>query len=326
MTQAMSTVGDRQDATPYFSVIIPMYNRAHTIRRCLDSCLQQDFQDYEIIVVDDGSDEDDSVAVAESYTDQRIRVIKNADNLGVCAARGMGVKHARGQWLMLIDSDDSFNTGAFKTIYQQTQQVPEEVGEIRFSYWCEALGKTTPFPSLPLGITGFTDYLRWLEVVVNSDVFYCQRRAIYERVRWPTDRRFEMKFHLDVAAQFKILMADAVVGTMHDDAGNRITAAREKPFNPKGLQIAYDNALACQEILCTYGDALATHCPKRYQKLKRMVGGYYLRAGHRLKGAAGMIRYLSRRPFDAAGWGLLLFGFIGPRALHQAMRVGKRQG
>lgn len=326
MTEAVSTDDARQETTPYFSIIIPMYNRAHTIRRCIDSCLKQSFKDYEVLVIDDASDQDDSVSIVESYTDPRVRLIERSENRGVCAARGLGVKHARGQWLIVyLDSDDAFQDAALETIYEQTQQAPEDVGEIRFCFWCETLQKVTPFPSLPLGVVGFVEYLRWLDVVVNSDLVACQRRAIYNRVSWPTDRRFETKLNLDIASNFRILMTDTVVGTMYGDAGNRITGTDRRSFDPRGLQVAYDNALASKELLGVYGDVLAKHAPGRFRRLKRMVGDFYLRAGHRFDGATAMLRYLSRHPLDWAGWGLLCFGLIGPRVLLGAIRFCKRR-
>ena len=55
---------------PYFSIVIPVFNRRREIRRAMDSCLNQEFKDFELIVVDDASN-DDSVAVIENYSDPR---------------------------------------------------------------------------------------------------------------------------------------------------------------------------------------------------------------------------------------------------------------
>jgi glycosyltransferase involved in cell wall biosynthesis len=93
-------------AEPFFSVIIPVYNRAEALRAALRSVLDQTFQDFEIIVVDDGS-QDDPRAVAESFQDGRLRLIRQV-NAGGGAARNTGIDNANGRFLAFLDSDDVF--------------------------------------------------------------------------------------------------------------------------------------------------------------------------------------------------------------------------
>lgn len=86
-----------------FSVIIPIYNREHLIRETLSSVLEQEFDDYEVIVVDDGST-DQSAAVVEAYP-QPVRLIRQR-NMGPGVARNAGTEAAQGEYLVLLDSDD----------------------------------------------------------------------------------------------------------------------------------------------------------------------------------------------------------------------------
>jgi glycosyltransferase involved in cell wall biosynthesis len=88
---------------PFFSVVIPAYNRARDISACLDSVLAQRWQDFEIIVVDDGS-RDATVQVVKSYG-PRIRLIQQ-DNRGPGAARNTGIRAANGNYVAFLDSDD----------------------------------------------------------------------------------------------------------------------------------------------------------------------------------------------------------------------------
>ncbi|MGX2039602.1 glycosyltransferase family 2 protein [Methylocaldum sp. MU1018] len=88
---------------PLFSVVIPAFNRAREIPGCLDSVLAQRRQDFEIIVVDDGSI-DDTARVVKSYGN-RVRLIRQ-ENRGPGAARNTGIRAANGEYVAFLDSDD----------------------------------------------------------------------------------------------------------------------------------------------------------------------------------------------------------------------------
>ena len=87
---------------PKVSIIIPTYNRAHLIAECLESVLNQTFNDYEVIVVDDGSTDNTKEAV-EPYFD-RIRYTKQ-ENRGNAGARNSGIELAKGEIIAFTDAD-----------------------------------------------------------------------------------------------------------------------------------------------------------------------------------------------------------------------------
>lgn len=91
--------------SPKVSVVIPLYNREKYVRSAVDSILSQTFSDFELLVIDDGST-DGSIAVVQSYSDPRIRFVRNNTNLGVSATRDKGIQLARGEYLAFLDSDD----------------------------------------------------------------------------------------------------------------------------------------------------------------------------------------------------------------------------
>lgn len=93
-------------STPFFSIVIPVYNRAHLIEPTIQSCLEQTFEDFELIIVDDGS-KDDLKSVIEKINDPRIRYIWR-ENGGGSAARNTGIDAARGEYISFLDSDDLF--------------------------------------------------------------------------------------------------------------------------------------------------------------------------------------------------------------------------
>ena len=84
------------------SIVIPVYNKAEYICNCLKSILQQDFEDFEILVVDDGSTDDSGrICDEEAAQDSRIRVI-HTENGGVTAARRKGVEQAVGEYILTL--------------------------------------------------------------------------------------------------------------------------------------------------------------------------------------------------------------------------------
>lgn len=91
---------------PFFSVIIPVYNRSQTLATAIASVRAQTCQDFEIVVVDDGS-KDDPRAVAQSFNDPRIRFFRQ-DNKGGGAARNTALDKAQGRFIAPLDSDDIF--------------------------------------------------------------------------------------------------------------------------------------------------------------------------------------------------------------------------
>ena len=96
------------------SVIIPLYNKEQTIVKTLESVLSQTFQDFEIVIVDDGSS-DGSTDVVQSVKDTRIRLFTQ-QNAGVSAARNRGIEEARGEFIAFLDADD-----LWKSDYLETQ-------------------------------------------------------------------------------------------------------------------------------------------------------------------------------------------------------------
>lgn len=87
------------------SVILPTYNRKHTIKKALDSVLQQTYSNLEVIIIDDGSTDNTSDLIA-SYTDTRIHYIYSPQNNGVSVARNTGISQANGEYIAFQDSDD----------------------------------------------------------------------------------------------------------------------------------------------------------------------------------------------------------------------------
>lgn len=138
-------------ASPKVSIILPVYNAAATLRDTLNSIRQQTFQNYELIIVDDGSN-DDSYQIAQQFqvNDPRIRIIRQ-HNQGVVAASNRALELARAPYVARMDADDLMYPQRIAAQYDYLQQHPE----------VDLVGcQVKLFPEEQVQ-GGFREYMRW---------------------------------------------------------------------------------------------------------------------------------------------------------------------
>lgn len=140
-------------STPTVSVVIPAYQRAHSILRSIDSALAQTMSDLEVIVVDDGST-DGTIEIVRAIPDARVRLLVHETNRGGNAARQTGIDAARGQWVAFLDSDDLW---VETKLARQLERLAEMGPDYRFCYtWYDIdLGNGTVLPPRGTSIEGF---------------------------------------------------------------------------------------------------------------------------------------------------------------------------
>ncbi|WP_442594306.1 glycosyltransferase family 2 protein [Neobacillus sp. D3-1R] len=124
---------------PKISVVVPVYNVENYLRRCIDSILKQSFQDFEIILINDGS-LDNSGKICDEYSqkDTRIKVI-HKKNARVSAARNDGIKLARGKYVSFIDSDDWIESDMYKEMINKAEKLDLDL------IMCDFKKKSTDF-------------------------------------------------------------------------------------------------------------------------------------------------------------------------------------
>ncbi|PBB06458.1 glycosyltransferase family 2 protein [Salimicrobium humidisoli] len=107
---------------PFFSVIMPCFNKEKYIYDALESVINQSFENFEVIIVDDGST-DNSLNVVSTIDDKRIKII-NQKNEGVSAARNRGIKFAKGEYIAFLDADDFWSDIHLLNIYNMINEFP----------------------------------------------------------------------------------------------------------------------------------------------------------------------------------------------------------
>lgn len=109
--------------SPIFSIVVPIYNSANTLDKCIQSILSQSFGDFELLLVNDGS-RDTSLEICKDYAalDKRIQVL-DKNNGGVSSARNAGLDNAKGVWVTFCDSDDWVNDNWLSSFISESEGV-----------------------------------------------------------------------------------------------------------------------------------------------------------------------------------------------------------
>lgn len=116
------------------SVIMPVYNAQEYIKTAIESVLHQDFDDFELIIVNDGSD-DNTLNVINQFDDSRISLI-NQPRKGPGAARNRALERAAGEYIMFLDSDDFFLDDALKTAYAEAKANDSDISIFQIIKYC----------------------------------------------------------------------------------------------------------------------------------------------------------------------------------------------
>ena len=129
---------------PKISVIVPVYNTAQYLPRCLDSILNQDFEAYEVICVNDGSS-DNSIEILREYENKssKIKVINQA-NSGVATTRNTALKHAKGEYLAFLDSDDFVREHYLSRLYDAAIDTRSDIVICNFYRYYEQINLAKP--------------------------------------------------------------------------------------------------------------------------------------------------------------------------------------
>lgn len=170
------------------SVIIPVYNVAGTLKRCVDSVLAQGVDGMEVILVDDGST-DVSPQICDEYAEKGVRVL-HQPNGGLSEARNAGISVARGRYITFVDSDDYLSSETYPELLRLAETTGADILEYSLT---RQLRKGSAAFTLPDSVyQDMTAY--WLEAEAYAHTYACNkiyRRELFSAVRFPKGRRFE---------------------------------------------------------------------------------------------------------------------------------------
>lgn len=127
-------ISNEIENSPIISIVIPTYNRAYTIKDTIQSCLEQNFNDFEILVCDDSSTDNTYSVIKElEQKDSRIHYVKNTNGKGAQFARECGINNSKGQFIVFLDSDDLLTNNSLEnryTFFLQMSEVDMVYGDV----------------------------------------------------------------------------------------------------------------------------------------------------------------------------------------------------
>lgn len=314
--------------SPFFSILITAYNRAGQLERCVRSCSEQTFSDFEIVVVDDAST-DATASVLAAIDEPRLRVVTHPVNKGISPARATTVDNAHGQWLVMIDSDWELFPHGLARLRAIIDELPPGVRMIRSRLEWDH-GNVSP-PVLPDGVTDYVGRLKWLEAVSlaggGSDAAHCIHRDVFATTNFPSDRRgvIETLWETDVARQEPSLWVSDILGVEHVDAANSATRdVSASRLIPRLLGEAPDLRWMAETMLAHHGAAMEQYAPTYRRWVLESALLESLLCGDR---RAGLAHFRGVRRAGSRGvqvWATLLLGLLGPRPLARAKLAGRQ--
>lgn len=298
---------------PFFSIVITTYDRARIVRRCIDSCLAQSFDDFEVVVVDDGSSDDTLAVLSERYDDPRLRVVVHESNRGINPSRHTGVANASGEWVVVVDSDDELLPEALERLRELIAALPPDVRVLR-SRQLHDDGTITP-AFVPEGPYGYEGRIRWAEAEGGNDAARCIERAVFAGSPYIDGRRGAMEtlFELDLAESETSVCVEDVLTRVHSDAPDSwLRAAGSADVIPRLRREAPDMLWMAETVLERHGAALRRYGPGQHVTVLRIAATQAFLLGERRKGARYSLQALRRRPLAPAAWITLALGLLGP--------------
>ena len=272
---------------PTVSVIIPTYNRAHLIVRAIQSVLNQTYQDFELIIVDDGStDNTEEVIRKFQEQDKRVKYIRHEKNRGGSAARNTGIKNAKGEYIAFQDSDDEWLPEKLKKQMEVFKDAPSELGVVSTGYiFIDELNGDTGKQFIPKKKGWIYEELLAGNCVGTTSTILIKRKC-FEKAglfdeNLPSCQDWEMWIRIAKGHQFDFIENPLVRYYIHK---NRITTDLENKI--KGIKI----------VINKYFEEFISR-RKAYSRLRFILGNLYCRIENMEKGRKEFLKAIKLFPF-----------------------------
>jgi len=292
------------------SVVITTYNRSNLVGRAIESALDQECRELEVLVVDDASTDRTEDLVKTSFPS--VRYVRQEINRGLCAARNRGIREASKAWVVFLDDDDTLKPGALVRIAKHVAELPaaDRYPLLQFARSNARMPAEFMIIRLEHYLTGAV--LGDFAPVIRKDLFVAEGLSHLEFLR-----NGDGLLLWRVANTYGIPAWSDQVQNLHTDAPSRATSADYQMHN------AVDYAELQEYTLHEFGEILALRFPEYYEKKCLGAATYRLLADQRSL-ARAHLRIALRRRFSISALGLWMFSFF-PRAITRSCFRAYRQ-
>lgn len=284
---------------PTVSIILPTYNRAHLLSRAIQSVLDQTYQDFELIIVDDGST-DNTEEIVKSFNDERIKYIWQGENKGVSAARNTGIKMAKGKYIAFQDSDDEWMPEKLEKQVRAFEAALPEVGIVYTGFFTVINDKKRYITSIGVTLEEGDIFSTLLKGNFIGAPTILIKRECFERVGmfddlFPPMEDWKLLLKMSRHYQFKCIDEPLVTSYLQPDSISANQSALIKAF---------------KLILETYFEDI--------KQDRRVLASYYFRLGNFLcpygelsQGRSYLFRSIKTYPLDIKALGAFLASLFG---------------
>ena len=282
---------------PKVSVIIPTHNRAESLRSAIASVLNQTFQDFEIVVVDDVS-KDHTRDVIVNFNDTRIKLIHNQVSKGDAGSRNIGIINSHCEYIAFLDDDDEWLPEKLEMQTCLLDNSPPEVGGVctdRFSIE-KASGRVLPKRKRNLEIKDLSkrNFITTSSILLRRECF--EKCGLFDE-SMPSGSDYDMWIRISKEFSFKIIEKALVKYYIHEDS----------------ISYSYKKKTRGMEILFEKNDQFFRNSHKEYSKKYLYMGVFYCYDGEIQKGRKAFRKAIRMNPFEIRNYFNFSLSLLGAR-------------
>lgn len=261
-----------------FSIITAVWNRKGYILRSIQSVLNQDGNDFEVVVFDDGSS-DGTFELISTIKDPRVRVGRSSVNRGVNHARNQAIKMAKGEWVIMVDSDDQLCAGSLDIIREDIKRLGSNANLLFYGTKDKETQKLQSFAMKSEIEISYEDFIRHKKA--GGELLPVVRRDIIKSESYQEDMMaFEGYLWLAILRKYDGWVHNIGLLEVGKETNNRLSSLIMKPGNLKKRIYSY------KKFLAQYGEDFRKYNPQRYLYYRSILSVLYFANGQNKEGKA----------------------------------------
>lgn len=265
--------------TPFFSVVIPLFNKEKYIQNAIVSIQNQTYTDFEIIIVNDGST-DNGLEKVKPFLSEKIKLIEHFKNKGLSAARNSGIQNAASNYITFLDADDTWlptYLQAIKNLIDNFNEARIFATNMQYVYPKKTIAIDNKLSNYPIDYKGYVDFfkenIKQGLYCINS---VCYHQSVFEKVGYFDEKitfSEEIDFYIRAHLHFKFAYDTTVHANYFMEIENQLSHSNilNKTFPDYDVYASYcDSVPHFKKFLDIQRYILAKHLKKNGDKLKHL--------------------------------------------------------